>query len=1100
MKYIRILFFSLFLLPVSGFAAGGEFNTAAQLLAAAKNADIQQVQRLINDGANVNYVDSTGLSIVCTALMNNDVRAAQILQMYGADASTCDRQIKQYNSRTRPESTGGLFSGLSSTHGIVLAAAGAAVVVGGLLLLTDVFDPGNGNKNGNASGSRTNSNGGTSTESKTQSYTLPVATASNTADSWRDTVDVNGDFDYMKSNNYLLMTYAYNALARGYTGWRTIRSGDYSPFNLSSLPFTGEPGNGRPVGVALITKNGVNPTGSVGDGLLSWVDKDKVSIAQSACSTYGTTSSECTTAVAAAIKVSRKYYNRSNTSDESDTTERDGFDLSGSGSVFGAGDDSGNLAARIVAGWEAGGRSNADAYGFVPNGQLVIYRTGGGNSGAADVKNYQAMLNAAQLQDSGEYVVNVIANIAQNPGAYDRDYYTVSGFKTDLANNALTTDTAIRNAFGIYIDNKYNTNTSDDETVDNPSAYAAALYTYLGNYQRQIIVNSVGGYIVGANQESLDATFENYAPVVYSGLEHLFMSVVPVRHQNGTSSVSTISAYTGGDSNTGKVVLSEWTDGSDTIRARRCGVAGTGVGDIDPWCFAAPGIDAASAVASMSGAIAMVKSAFDYMSAPQIFILLAITADGPYLGTNPSTAASWDNTSDLINYLQARYTLPGQYSGITDAEYLQKFKEVFGYGLVNLERATRPDLKVYYYDGTANVVTANGTSYWRSATNTAFRASSAFNPRGATVNMYAYDILHSADGALSLPRVWNNSFAINTTARHALYMGDVLGELKTRDVADSVMRIGNIGFSMSRTERAYADNMNGIDNMRIDWNDGVWNMSASYQHYLTDGAVRFRAMSNPVLALATDAVVSDVAYSRGKWTLGARAFSGRVTDDGLLENDPAISQMYTPARLGGISGGATGVAWHGDVFDMSASIGAVHESNTILGAYTDGMLSLGQGDTTYFDTEMRYKVMADLSLAARATFATTHASGGDFITDVSDLYSNAFAIGADWRGLSVSAAMPLGIYRGAAHYPYAEYDVVENSSGGYDLAMSNTSIANIDMRPTTREFRIAATYMRKIGEFTDGGIGFIYRINPNHTHEFGNESIFMMKINHMIGI
>ena len=90
--------FALFFIPCSLLAATNEFTVAAQLLSAAKNADIQQVQVLINSGANVNYVDSTGLSIVCTALMNNDIRAAQILQMYGADASKCDQQIKQYNS------------------------------------------------------------------------------------------------------------------------------------------------------------------------------------------------------------------------------------------------------------------------------------------------------------------------------------------------------------------------------------------------------------------------------------------------------------------------------------------------------------------------------------------------------------------------------------------------------------------------------------------------------------------------------------------------------------------------------------------------------------------------------------------------------------------------------------------------------------------------------------------------------------------------------------------------------------------------------------------------------------------------------------------
>ena len=184
MKYIRIFAFSLFFLPVCAFAATNEFMVAAQLLAAARNADIQQVQSLVNNGADVNFTDSTGLSIVCTALMNNDVRAAQILQMYGADASKCDQQIKKYNSRNKKERSGGLFSGLSSAHNLTLAAAGAAVVVGGLLLLTDVFDSDNNNSSGGG-GDRPNGGGGDNPGggTATAKITLPYGPAMPNAES-----------------------------------------------------------------------------------------------------------------------------------------------------------------------------------------------------------------------------------------------------------------------------------------------------------------------------------------------------------------------------------------------------------------------------------------------------------------------------------------------------------------------------------------------------------------------------------------------------------------------------------------------------------------------------------------------------------------------------------------------------------------------------------------------------------------------------------------------------------------------------------------------------------------------------------------------------
>ncbi|MBQ7185286.1 MAG: ankyrin repeat domain-containing protein, partial [Alphaproteobacteria bacterium] len=145
------------------FAASNDFVVAAQLLAAAKNSDVQQIQILINNGANINYVDNTGMSLVCTALMNNDMRAAQVLQMYGADASNCDKQIKNYRNKNLPKKTGGFFGGLSTAQGLALTGAAAAAVVGGIYLFTDLFDSddgGNSGGSGSGSGSGSGGNGG----------------------------------------------------------------------------------------------------------------------------------------------------------------------------------------------------------------------------------------------------------------------------------------------------------------------------------------------------------------------------------------------------------------------------------------------------------------------------------------------------------------------------------------------------------------------------------------------------------------------------------------------------------------------------------------------------------------------------------------------------------------------------------------------------------------------------------------------------------------------------------------------------------------------------------------------------------------------------
>ena len=61
-------------------------------------------------------------------------------------------------------------------------------------------------------------------------------------------------------------------------------------------------------------------------------------------------------------------------------------------------------------------------------------------------------------------------------------------------------------------------------------------------------------------------------------------------------------------------------------------------------------------------------------------------------------------------------------------------------------------------------------------------------------------------------------------------------------------------------------------------------------------------------------------------------------------------------------------------------------------------------------------------------------------------------------------------------------------------------IENVDLSPIHREVRFTGEYRHNFGDFTDGAIGFIYRVNPNNTDVFGNESVFMMKLTHRLGI
>ena len=1260
-KFVQAFLFALFLVPATAFVASAatvnnEFMVAAQLLSAAKNADIQQVQALINNGANVNYVDSTGLSLVCTALMNNDLRAAQILQMYGADASNCDRQIKQYEARNKPDTdSGGLFSGLSSAQNIALAAAGAAVVVGGLFLLTDWLDPGNENANsGSGGGNRPgqgDGSGGDGTTSSTES--IPIGPAYFTSDGeiaysqsaylanlqqWNPSAGGIRELDYnyfrpieQPSNNYvvdglpstmqnyMLLMHGYSSFANGYMGQYTFRDSSRNPVKVENLT-----GGGQPIRTALITANGVNPSGSAGrttEGIL-WATSTSVSADPSSAD---------------------KYANYNKPSGGNLGAEIDGFDLSGSGTAmnpFATASDS--ALAKIVAGWEAGERAYGDLFGFAPNSQLAIYRTGNGQ-GWVDIENPtqgavvgtvsdDSVAGTADSIDSGDTItINgkkyLISSALDNAGVTNPTIeingttYKLGAGST-LLKGTCTSDTPADcedvSDIAIYkgTDGFYYFNTKGGNTIDavyvlsdnnlyaqkelkdidiktfetlykmpknyeigtsgslvnglssiaitalNPesrkisyvntggvesyislagnelTAFINLVNNYYekdetdpktqGQYANEVLGNYVSGMPIlimpagefeyglgdGKSLTVLDATFENYAPAIYNNLEHLFMTVVAVQHassnplEDGPVNADTIEDY-GNGTEYGPLYLSMWVDNngtpddtSDDIQysSRKCGIAGLGINGVDPWCFSAAGPNAEMATASAAGAVAALKGAFPYMSNQTIFTLMALTADGPYLGTD--SAGNAFTVDGLVAYLKEMFSLPPDYHAdqLLGQDYLDAFAEVYGYGLINLERAMTPGKKIYYYDGT-NIVSGNGNAYWRAASNTVFRPSAAFGSGTSTISAPFFDILESIDGEMSMPRVWKNEFALGATGKRGLYMGDVLGEFKTRDEKPQRVQFGNFGFSMAVSEKPYADNLNGLDNMRLDYARGDWNFAAGYQRHFTDGASRFDGMANPILNLASNAITSDIAYNMGRWSFGARAFSGAITDETMLDSDPTLSAQYLPARLGLVHGAQSDIAWNGDKFGFSASVGTMRETDTLLGAMSGGLLDMGNGDTMYVDTELRWAPTDVLAFKLRSTFARTTAdASGQFILGMTDIDSNAFAFGMDAGNFSFSVSAPLAISNGSVRYPFANYEIIETDDGKYDLNITDMYVADLNLRPDKREVRFSGTYRHNFGEFTDGAIGFIYRVNPNNTSEFGNESIFMMKMTHRLGI
>ncbi len=1158
------LFIAVFAVP-----AHADFSTAAKLLTAARAGDARTVEMLVRGGADINYVDNTGLSIVCTAIKNKDNTAAQILQVYGADASKCDKQIKKYNQKygTNRES-GGFFSGLSTPQNMILMVGGAAAAVGGVVLLSSLSDsgdsnPGTGNSGGGHGGDGTGGDGSTTTTAWAPGA-LPQGPSGTNYDlniySNAANHPYSDDFAFMSASgrqNYLLLMRGYSPLARGYLGQTTFRNATtHAPVVVSN-----DTGGGRPILTALITNNGINPTGSAVRGNI-----DYATSAAADATTYAVD----------------KYYN--NAADGG--AENPIFDLSGYGSVFNAfASIHDSSLAKIIAGWEFGGRATGDFYGFAPNSQLVLYRTGGGNlftsdtsgtilgtanaasissitsvniggtdyaatydadtktltvsgisgftgivgsdgklyvsSGGntnvysfngsnqfvingqltpADYLNYKAMLDAAQLGGVAARSVNVVANAAIISPMRETSAPTINDalVLTSVGSNT----TAKQQIFLDLLNTYYNQNTSD---TSNPGADAGYLFVSTGSLWSPMLIFSTGefnwGLGDGKSLAILDATFENMAPALWSNLNHLFMSVVAVQTQNGTDGVTSVTGIEGATT-PGKIILSSYQGADGNIYASRaCGMAGQGTSGVDPWCFAAAGSTGEQAVASMAGAVAAINGAFPYMSPGQIFTLLALTSDGTLLASG-NTNGTPKTKDELIAYLQAKYELPPEYAArITNGEdYLSVFAKVFGYGLINLERATKPNTNIYYATGTSTKGALWRVASSKMLSNTAFSLSGPFGARSASVQIPMWDVIESADGSLSLPRVFENNFALNGS-RRGIYLGDALGDFITEKSSGSQRVSDNFSFNMKFSESNRTMNMNGLDQLSFGYESGDWKFGAQYQHRLNDttGVVLRGDGSNPILSLASDATESSAQWGRGAWHLGMRAFTGQITDEQLLASDPAISGRYDPARLGIMQGVENSIEYAREKFALATAVGVTHESNTVLGAYSGGLLGLGGGDTIYIDSVATFAAMDSLTLTARATFANTRANPtGDVILGLSEIQSNAFAIGADYKNWSFAVTQPLAVYSGRMQYATMDYDVIKNENG-YELD-ARPYVDNLDLSPDARETRFSLAYRARLGAATTGALGFVYRVNPDHTREFGNESILMLKVRHSIGI
>lgn len=754
-----------------------------------------------------------------------------------------------------------------------------------------------------------------------------------------------------------------------------------------------------------------------------------------------------------------------------------------------------------------------DFPGYIPNGQLTIIKTGNGrdeNGRPTDLLNFQAMIAAKAAPG-----VSIIANA-------DATKFSVLS-STDTADSlaALGTDASGRTAFQNKVNQFYRVKESDfinagltatdwgDYLAANPNApgyFAEQLfnaYPQDGNGMPMIIFGA-GDYLAASSPSTtLTATFENIAPKIYPNLEHLFMTSVAVMAMGGTDGVSITQSNPAASNSSNKIVLSQYADFNtgDIFRARSCGrVAGRGTDTIDPWCFAAPGINSEQSVASLAGSVGIVNGAFNYMSMRQLFTLLAVTADRLAL------------TEDE---LKAKYELPSEYNAriALGENYKDVFAEVFGFGLTNLNRATTPNSKVVVFTRSGNtdkIISSSGNSTWqaraaalggqmidaKTLAGTNIIAGRAFGGKLNGISARAADMVVSADGDMSMPRIWDID-ANAMQARNSLDLFDNLRNFGNENITTTYDRDGiKLGFAqgLDMNDEIYMREIS----LELDGDKTFARLgySASDSGFANDVAFSGRGAVG-IMGLASNNVQTLAGRKFGKFRLGVGGFSGsiKISDDIIADTtnsakNPTLGKMY---------GFNFAAKFAGEKSNMEFTAGSAIETNTILGAFGSGLMDLGGSSSLFARGVAGFDITDGVRLNASAEIVeTSPANSQNFVmSDMSKFVSTAAAAELEIGKFTFGAALPLAIQNGYVKYLDVDMDYAETDNG-YDL-MINTADRKIDLAQDNREVRLNAAYRFDIGDWTTANIGAIYRMNPDNMTN-GDESILMLKLRHRLGI
>lgn len=611
-------------------------------------------------------------------------------------------------------------------------------------------------------------------------------------------------------------------------------------------------------------------------------------------------------------------------------------------------------------------------------------------------------------------------------------------------------------------------NNSYGSTTSITSETAANMVTSLGNNG-----GAISGYTAFQNAVSKHAIIVFAAgnnggaqPSSDAGIPYYFKGANPY------NSITEATLYA--DYNTVNPTALDWSnnwvsvvslDRTNNISSfsQRCGIT-------KDWCLAAPGEITKSTKAGGGYSDPIQGTSF---AAPNISGAIAIML-GAFPQKNPEEALQilFDTATDL---------------GVAGVD------DVYGHGLVNLQKATDPT------DG-GWVLSVSGSLAPASFYSSGFGLSAPFgNALAANNASLIFLDAYGKDYTIPLSTVSGNL----TTHKTAF---DKFTKFSSNDFTNDVnINDGmKLSFSSGSDEQGIDKTSNnpfykfsfqselpvGQDNISLGFNykTNLANSVAKYNNpNMPENVMASDAYKNPYLNLTGDSIDSSTfEYEKGNSSLRMTSYTGKINDEYnyRFDNKKKVNGVFDEYTYSSKDKKAS----------VSLNAGVLVEQNSLLGSETSGAFAIDSSNTYHTGISARYALTNDISLIGNYNFGVTKVStsSDSIFTNFNALTSNSLAAGVEFANVSnekdvlgFTASQPLRVSSGQAGLTLP-VDVASNGSVIYQNK-------NINLTPTGREFDIESYYNVKFGYNSEFSLSGIMRFSPNNDALAGNDATVLGK-------